>query len=422
MNRLITLIFLFLSFGLHAQGTDNLTLEILQQDAVKNYPLLKQTGLLDASNNLAIKNMNTAWLPQLQINGQATYQSAVPSIPIDIPHIKIPTLDKDHYQLTLDGQQTIYDGGMIGQQKEIQQINNEVSKQQVEVELFKLKDRVNQLYFSVLMSDQNDSQLQVMARDINANLKTTESGIKNGMLLATNADILKAALINIDEKRIENRYMKKAALDMLSILTGRALPENTFLKQPDYPLPSTADTSSLRPELSLYTMQQKVLYSQQNFIKTKELPKLSAFGQAGFGKPGLDFFSNDFKPFYIVGAKASWNLSAFYSTKREMEIQKVSADIISQQKLTFDKNTMIQLKQQMDDIEKIKALITKDEELIVLRKRITINTSSQVENGVITATEYIIALDSESQAELNLRTHSLQMQLAITNYRNILGK
>jgi outer membrane protein TolC len=422
MKQFTLLIFLLFTSGIMAQSPDEFTLESLQQDAVKNYPLLKQKGLLDESNDLAIKNINTAWLPQFQINGQATYQSSVPTLPIDIPHVKIPTLDRDHYQLTLDGQQTIYDGGTIKNQKDLQLINNNISKQQVDVELFKLKDRVSQLFYSVLMAQQNDSQFRITANDISARLKNTESGVKYGTQLSNNADMLKAELVNIDQKRVENRYARKSAIDMLAIFTGRNITEKSVFRQTDYQLPAISDTVSIRPELTLYEMQQKSAMAQQDLIKTRELPRLSAFGQAGFGKPGLDYFSNDFKPFYIIGAKASWNLSSFYTTKRELQIQSITSNVISTQRATFDKNSSMQLKQQMDEIQKIQELMKKDEELISIRKRITRNTAVQMENGVITATDYIIALDNQSQAELNLRAHTLLLQLAITNYKNTLGR
>lgn len=393
--------------------------------AVKNYPLLKQKELLKSSTDRTISNLTTGYYPQVEIGAQATYQSDVTKVPIPENFqsiLKIPVPSKDHYLATFDIKESIYDGGLIHNQKVLLAMNMQVEQQKVEVELYKLKDNVNRFFFAIILAKENSRLLELLKEDVRNKLKKVESGVMNGVALESNANVLRAELLKIDQKMLENDASGNAAFDMLAELTGKTLNKDAQLQMPEAVSTQIDEKTETRPEFTLYSLQQKATGLQQNLITSKTLPKIGAFVQFGYGRPGLNVLSNDFQPYYIGGIKATWGMSAFYTAKNEKEIQKINADIVNSQKETFNKNLLIALKQQKAEITKLEELLKKDEEITALRKKIVASASAQMENGVITATEYLTELNAQNQAETAIEQHKIQLLYAKIGYLTLQGK
>lgn len=406
-----------------AQNADSISLEQSYEMAVKNYPLTQQKELLAKINTITLQNINVNYLPQLDLNAQATYQSDVVSIPIKLPGMEIPQLAKDQYKAYVDVKQILYDGGAIHQQKEIQKTNTQLEQQKLEVELYKIKERINQLYFAILFADDNLALNKLLEKEIQNRLSKVESAVKRGTTYPANADVLRAELIKLQQREVEINSGRKAAVEMLSVLLNKNLPESIKLRKPNKKQTSKTDFSFTgRPEYTLFKLQENSIDRSVQLINTKRFPKLNAFGQAGYGRPAFNFFTNDFQPYYIVGARLNWNIWNWNTTNNEKQIALINKDIIAQQKYIFEKNTRMLLSQQNAEVEKYQNLIEKDKELISLRENIRKVASSQMENGVISATEYLTELNNENQAKLNLKIHELQLLSAQVNYRTTQGK
>jgi outer membrane protein TolC len=418
----LAFLFIFITQIAIGQNSDTtLNLEYCQIQAISNYPLIKQKELLKSSTEYKIKNLNVNYLPQLNLNGQATYQSDVTKIPINIPGIKIPEINKDSYKLTLDVNQIVYDGGLTRYQKNIEKTGLLLDEQNLEIELYKVKDRVNQLYFSIILFQKNEELLRVMQTEINSKLAKMEAAIKGGIALENNADILKAELIKIDQQLIEIIAGKTANLQMLGELINKPIGEKTKFILPE-PIVNISDTLNNRLEFKAFDLQKDKIYQTKNLSISKLLPRVSVFGQAGYGRPGLNMFSNTFDTYYMVGAKLSWNLWNWNQSKNEKRVLDIQSSIVDSQKELFDMNLKMTTYKDNADIQKFMALIEKDNEIIILKTKIAKNASYQLDNGIITATEYTTELNSELQAKLNMELHKIQLILSKINYLNNLGK
>lgn len=415
---LIILPSLFAKAQLH-----ELSLQKAYDLARENYPLIREKSLLEKSSFLTIENIKTAYLPQVAINGQATYQSDVTSIPINLssifPGMNIPSPSKDQYKFAANVNQLIYDGGTTKIQKEIQQKSNLVNEQKVEVELYQLKDRINQLYLGVLLLDEQLKQTLLARDNINIGLKTVNAQVQNGTAFRSSALVLEAQLLQYDQNEIVIKANKEQLLKVMELFIHQPLSEDVQLQTPV--IAETLDADILRPEIKMYNLQDSLLYSQQSFIKTKNIPKISLFGEGGYGKPGLNMLSNDFALYGIGGVKLSWSLSSFYTSKREKEIVNVNQKINQVQRDVFLFNTNTQLTQQQNEIHKLKQLVAVDNKLIDVRKTITEASKAQLQNGVITSNDYLREVNNEDQTRQSLILHQIQLLQAQINYQNIKG-
>ena len=413
--------FIFLSIAYTCINAQNIDIQLCYQKSAENYPLIKQKEMIDNVGELKIKNLNSNYLPQVNLNAQATYQSDVTKMMLNIPSIKIPENSKDQYKATLDINQLIWDGGSISGQRKVESINTQSDQQNLETEIYKLKERVNQLYFNILMLKKNNELLEISKKDISLKLQKIESGVKNGVVNESNADNLKAEIIKIDQKIIEIQSTEKANIEMLKELTGMEISGNSVFISPEIAVNSTTFENN-RPELKSFEINKNKLSATQNVLSSKLMPKIYGFGQLGYGRPGLNMLSNDFQSFYIVGAKLSWNIWNWNQTKTDKKILDIQKDIISNSKETYQKNMKMSYQRDVAEIDKFTELILKDLEIINLKTRIAKNSSSQFDNGYITSNDYLNDVNGETMAKINYEIHKIQLIKAKYDYLVNLGK
>jgi outer membrane protein TolC len=421
MNKILLVGLIVFSIPVFAQKTDTLSLLTCQQQAIDNYPLIKQKNLLSSSADLRIKNLNTAWFPQLTLNGQATYQSEVTQVPQFNPMVTVPGVSKDQYKLSLDLNQVIWDGGLTSAQKQLEVSGLQTDKMSVDVELAKIKERINLIFFNIVLAQENEKIIRNVQNDLQSRLKKIEAGIKGEVQLQSTADVLKAEFIKTEQQLIELQANKEASLKMLSEFINKPVESNAVFKFPETENQAISYDNK-RLEMQLFDFQLNKLDVSKKLSTARIMPRFYAFGQGGYGRPGFNMLSDDFDFFYIFGAKLSWNISGFYQTGRDKKIIDIQKNLVEIQKETFDKNLKISTQKDLGDMAKYQQLITKDEEIIKLRENITRSASAQLEQGIITATEYVSDLDAEIQAKLNLELHRIQLQMAKLNYLNSLGK
>lgn len=407
-------LWIFVAAPLWAQQA--LTIEQCYELARQNYPLIHQKDLVAKSKEFSVANARTGFLPQVSIAGQATYQSEVTRVPLEVPGFKVDALSKDQYKIYAELNQSIYDGGTVKRQTALQETNALVEDQKVEVELYRIKERINQIYFGTLLIDEQKVQAELIKKDLTSSLAKMESAIRNGTAFKTNADILQAESLKTDQRIIELNATKRSYLDMLGLFIHQEIAENVVLQKPTTVAVST-DANLARPELTLYRYQSELITAQQQLTNTKVLPRVSLFVQGGYGKPGLNMLLNKFDTYYIGGLRLNWNLGGFYNTKRDKQLLDVNLQSINYQKEAFLFNTNLTLKQQNNDITKLNELIAVDEKLIELRTRIKNTAKAQLENGVITANDYLRELNAEDQAKQNLALHQTQLVMTQYNYQ-----
>src|SRR5690606_23506133 len=259
-----------------AQTETVLTLKNCLEMAKQNYPLIKQYTLIEKTREYSIANAQKGYLPQFNIAGQATYQSAVTQVPISLPNVDIPTISKAQYRLYGELSQSITDLFTIKDQKEYINTNSEIETQKTEVELYKLRERINNLYFGILLIDAQIQQTELLKKDIQSGIEKTNVAIANGVALKSTADNLKAELLKADQRTIELKATRKGYADMLALFINNPIDENTVLEKPHQQILTNTIN---RPELKLFDLQKKSFDAQEKLLTAKNLPRLSAFFQ-----------------------------------------------------------------------------------------------------------------------------------------------
>lgn len=405
---------------IHAQPIPRLAIQQAYDLARKNYPVIKQRDLLTKSRDFAVSNAAKGYLPTVSINGQATYQSTVTSFPfsLPIPGFSLPKYSRDQYKIFGEVDQVIYDGGLIKNQKQSAEATEVVQQQNLEVELYSLFDRVNQLFFGSLLINEQLAQNNVLKRDIQNGIDKAKALVANGTAYRSSVDELMAQLLQAEQAGIELSATKKAYLDMLSLFINVPLNEKSVLEKPLSPdLPGTVT----RPELRLYDEQKKTYDLQEQLLSVQRRPKLGLFGQEGYGRPGLNPLSNNFSWYYIGGLKLNWNLGNLYTLSNQKQLLKIDKETLDVQKETFLFNTAITQKQQLAGIDKYTELFKKDNAIIALRESVKKAAAAQLENGVLSAHDYITEVNAEDQARQNLILHEIQLLQEQYSYRNTMG-
>ncbi|MCK9219526.1 MAG: TolC family protein [Bacteroidales bacterium] len=418
-------VFFFSGHGLSLNAQDTITLDFCYQQIQKTYPLIRQTDLLEKTNNLRTKNLNKNYLPQFNVNGSATWQNEVTEVaiqlPANLPELQGPVIPKDQYKLTLDISEPIYDGNVTNYQKKLEKFNLHVDQRNVDANLYLLKDQINQFYFNILLTQENIRLLQETKKQLTQKVNEVESAVKNGATLKMNADLIKAEIIKLEQNIYELSMDRIANIRMLSELISMPMNEQSAFQTPAITV-SGLNYENKRIEYEIYGIQRDRISLMKNMVTSKWNPKLWAFGQFGFGRPGYNFLSSDIAPMAMVGAKLTWNPWNWNANRNEKKIFDIQRDIIKNQQEIFDKNLRVSTQKNISDITKLSDLLLKDQELVDLRTGITKTTSSQLTNGVITSSDYILRVNEEIQARMGLEIHKIQLVKAKICYLYNIGK
>lgn len=414
-NKIILLSIFLISLISNAQRT--LTLGECYNLVEKNYPLAKKVDLLEQKSNSEIEANNKGKLPKVDLNAQATYQSEVIGLPMALPGIE--PANKDQYRATLDINQLIYNGGIIEANAKLKQAQTKTQQQQVTMNLYGLKNRINQYFFSILVLQQKKDLLLSKDELLSSKIKEIKVGVKYGAILPASELVLEAERFKIKQQLTEIKFENNKMLENLAELTFSAIDENTVL------LPPTSSSNiegGLRPELAFYDLQNEQIESSKNVLAKSNLPKVFAFGQAGYGNPGLNMLDNSFQPFYIVGLKTSWNVFDWGKMKKDKQSLDIAQEMVQTEKETFELNNKMEQQQFDNEIKKMQQLLESDLDIIEIHEKIVKSSDAQMKNGVITTSEYLTELTKLFEAKNSLAQHQVGLSLAQSNYQISLGK
>jgi len=417
MKKLLIILLYFITLSTNAQ--EKLSLEKCYSLAESNYPTSKQSALIPEQNELNKQIIQTGKYPKIELDAQATYQSDVVHFPSENPGLLFELPNKDQYRATLSVNQLIYGGGTIDAALEEENAKSITQQQRINVELYQIKPKINQLYFSVLLLQEKHSLLIAKQKQIEEKKKEIDAGIKYGAVLPSSGAVLEAELLKINQQLTDINSSKQNLLQTLEKYLGIQITETTELS---YPEPTTnLSETPLRPELELFNLQKLQIDNTSTLLSKNRLPKIYGFAQGGYGNPGLNMLDNSFQPFYYVGLKLNWNVFDWNKTKKQTQALEINKQFIDSEKEEFKLQTSIETEQQLLEIDKYNNFIESDQTIIDLRKQILRTTESQLKNGVITASDYIEKLTDLYESENDLKTHKLQLSLAQANYKVIRG-
>jgi len=410
MKKYYVMLILLIAAAGNSQERERLTLDQCQLDARQNYPLAKKRDLISKSLEYSLSNISKGYLPQLSGMNQLSWQSDVTEFPGSMPAADSPEISQTQYKAYTDINQLVYDAGAIKRRKENEKARAAIETQSVETELYSLRERVNNLYFGILLIDQQLRINDLYKEDLRIGLKTVDAQIKNGASFRSNADILQAELLAADQKTIALRSNRKAYLDMLGLFVGSKLDDDTVLEIPSAPV---VGNEISRPEMKLFDAENTRFETEKQMIAKRDLPKFSLFAQTGMSDPGLNMFEDGMQNYFIGGARMTWSLS--HTKKKEKAIIDIKKLENEADRETFLFNTGQQLMQEAAEIGKLRKQLAVDDDIIKLRSNVKNAALAQLENGVINTSDYLREVNQENLALQNKNTH--QTELLLAQYR-----
>lgn len=418
MTALALLLITIGSFQQQAPA-DTLSLQYCYQQVQETYPTSKNIELQRQITDLNTRIAQTAYYPQVNVNGKASYQSEVTSFGMPGGGGSMG-VSKDQYEASLNITQSIYNGGAVGIRKELEQAKGQQEIYSTKVEMHKVRSQIDQVYYGILLSQKQGKANALLTEELRKRLKTVRSQVKNGMLLPSQQKILEAELIKAKQDSADIQSNINAGYQVLSELIGEDVATSSQLKLPNLKV-GLAGLQSQRPEYNLFQSSKATIEQQQELAGTQKWPTVSAFGTAAYGRPGLNFLNDDFHDYYIVGLRLRWNFWDFRNASREQQALKIQQQKITQNQRAFTRQLHASLDRIRERITTIRENIERDKEIIELRRQIVEESASQLENGTITATEYVTELTRAQQAELSLLMNRVRLVQVQTEYATMLG-
>lgn len=416
MKKFVYIVLLLTTPTFWAQ--EKLTLEKCYELMENNYPLAKQNSLLQSQSELQSKILEKDKLPKVVLNAQATYQSEVTQVPFSMPNATIEPLNKDQYRATLDVNQLLYNGGAIKAQTQLKESQVKAQQQLVEVNLYQLKNLINQYFFGLSLGQKKQELLLIKRKLLQEKSKEIQAAVKFGAILPSSEQVIEAEIIKINQQLNDVKYEQLKLWQHLEALSGTTFNTNAQLAIPDH---FTSEDKAIRPELELFELQNQQIEASQKVIATANSPKLNAFLQGGYGNPALNMLNNSFETFYMTGVRLNWTLFDWNKTKKEKEVLEISKQLIASEKETFEVNQKRQLQDINFEIVKIEEQLKSDREIIQLREKIVSSADAQMKNGVITSSEYLNEVTQLFESKINEENHRIQLFLAKANYQIIKG-
>ena len=414
---MISLALIILSSGSWAQ-----TLEECQQAAEKNYPLIKQYGLIAKTTQLTVKNIQKGWLPQVTASAQATYQSAVTAWPESMQSmyqqigLNMKGLSKDQYKIGIDLQQTIYDGGAISSQRNIAQKEGKVQEAQTETNLYQVRRRVNEMYFSLLLLNEQIQLNEDVKTLLLSSEKKLSAMVKGGTAATSDLDNVRAERLSVDQQNENLKQQKQMLQRMLSVFCG--LEVNNTQKPAPVQIASSVNN---RPEMRLYNSQLELTEAKEKALETQLRPKLGLFAQGFYGYPGLNMFEDMMNRKWslngIVGIKLSWNVSAFYTHKNDKARLSAQREMIENAREVFLFNNKLEEIQQNENINRYQTMMKSDDEIIVLRTNVRKAAESKLAHGIIDVISLLREINNENAAKTQQSIHEIDMLKEMYNLK-----
>ena len=403
------------------QQTEILSLESAYQKALSNSPRFEDESLQGSIHELKLANLSTRFRPAIGVNSQVIYHSEVAEIPIELPGQEAPSVANDQYKVAATVEQLLYDGGLTSRQKSLESARLLYDQQTLEVDLYKIRSRVEDAYFSALMAEAQLRSVDVLAADLQAKLAEVEALVDEGVLTGSNADKIRAELLQVEQERARIASAARASRESLGTLMGEDIMDSS-LEIPQYADVEPPGEIGGRPELQQFELAREVIGRQDALGEASRRPSISSFGEVAYGRaPGLNLFETDFKPFFSAGIRMRWKAWDWNQRSRDSEISQLQQEIVSNRESDFIQSIDVLLSSKSQEIDRLREVLQTDDEVIRLRQRILEDTESRLESGLATTTDFIRESNALESARLAKELHKLELAYALARYNTIRG-
>jgi outer membrane protein TolC len=429
MIRALPLAILVLALaGRPARAQDTLSVERLQEAALKSDPRANQRALLRAATDLRLSVIAADRLPQLELNGQATHQSDVTRPTFGVPGVTVPDFPKDRWQTTLDVEQRLYDGGEVARRRELEEARHAESEAAVDVALYQLRSDVNSAFFSAFLFQKRSAEYDALVADLDARLAAVRARVDAGTALGRDAAEIEAERVRAGLQRDEALASRRAALAILADLVGEPVDTTAVLVLPsDEPErtqpadPATVAALRQRPEFDQLRQSRARLEREAAYTSAENRPKVFAFGQAGVGLPGLDQFRTSSDAFWQAGLKVEWRPWTWRSAGRKAAAYRIQQDVVATEEKALGRRLARAVVTDLEDISRLKAALADDERIVALRTEVERQARAQYDEGAITTPDYVETRTDVLEARLTLERHRVELAQARSRYLTTLG-
>lgn len=404
------------------------TLDECRRLAREHYPEIRQYDLITLTEQYDLSNAARAWIPQVTLSGQASWQSDTPTFPGALGEIlasrglQMEGIRREQYRAAIDVSQTIWDGGHSRATKELAQAEAAEERQRTEVDLYALQSRVDDLYFGILLLDERLTQTTVQISLLESNLARMRSCVANGTATKSDADAIEAELLTVRQTLEQIEASRASYGRMLEIFIGQPLAAEGLERPAE---PALGDVP-LRPELALFEAQAQRIDVRRKALNSALMPRFSAFAQGYYGYPGLDMFqsmrSSDGTLNALVGVRMSWNIGALYTRRNNLGKLRTARQQIDIQRDIFHFNTRLQTTREEGEIARLRKAVASDTRIVELRRAVRVAAESQLENGVIDTTDLLRKITDETTAALNRSTHEIELLQTLYQLKHTLNQ
>lgn len=423
------ILFLFVALLVAADATAQVTLEQCYAAMEAHYPVVKQYGLTAAAKDYNLSNASRSWWPQVAVEASAQVQSDVTKLPFDLSKLGLTGVDglslsKDHYAVTASATQLIYDGGEVAARRRSIEASAEAENKATSTSVYALREQVNQIFFGILLTDEQLAINALLQDNLRLNLARAESLERGGLAHAADIDAVRVEQLKAEQAAVNYRATRRAYMAMLAALTGLDLSETSTLSKPA--VSSVLDTcvvaGTARPEMAAFSAQLQQVEASRRQLDASLRPRLALFAQGGYGRPGLNMLNDDFAFYGIAGLRLTWNLSAFYTRGADRRLLDNRAASIRTQQEAFLYRTGVESAERNATLSRYEALLSHDDEIITLRERIRRASEAKFAGGTMTATDLTRDINDEQQARLDRALHEMQRLLAVYNLKFTRGE
>ena len=400
------------------------TLQECQEAAEHNYPLIRQYDLIGKTTQLTVENIGKGWLPQVSASAQATLQSDVASWPEQMQSVyqqmglNMKGLKKDQYRIGIDVNQVVYDGGVIRSQKEIAQRQGAIEEAQTEVTMYQVRSRVNEMYFALLLLDEQITLNADLQELLLSSEKKLESMYKHGTAAESDYLSVKAERLNVVQQATNLQAQRRTLAMMLSTFCGIEVQQ---VQKPVQYSAMSSQQSMQRPELKVIEAQLRLADAQEKSLDAALMPKVGVFAQGFYGYPGYNMFDDMMRHRWslngIVGARLSWNIGALYTRKNDKAKIQLQREMAATSRDVFLFNNNLEQMQQNENMERYRRLMADDDEIIALRSSVRKAAESKLAHGIIDVNDLLKEINAENSAQVQKSIHEIEMLKEMYNLK-----
>lgn len=405
------------------------TLDECRRLAREHYPEIRQYDLVHRTEEYTLSNARRAWLPQLSLAAQATWQTEVPSFPNALAGmlaqqgIDMPGMNKDQYKAALELNQTLWDGGKSEADKRIARAEAAEQARSADVDLYALQGRVDNLFFGILLLDERIAQTRLTLDLLRSNLEKVRALQRNGVAMQSDADAVEAELLTVNQQLTQVTASRDSYRRMLEIFTGRPL-DGERLERPDASEPRSMESS--RPELALFDATADKLTAQERLVKAATRPRFGLFAQGYYGYPGMDYFQSMMSPDWswnaMAGVKMSWNFGAYYTRKNSLAKLRTAKEQVEVQREIFLFNTRLQTAEESGDITRLRKALADDDRIVALRRSVREAAESKLRNGVIDTDDLLRKITDEAAAATARSAREIELLKTIYELKHTINR